>query len=43
MTALCEEWFDPVRLNAGYEPKGFRLAPGPIQGHEFGLKLTTDD
>jgi hypothetical protein len=38
-----EEWFDPARLRADYEPKGFHLAPGPIQGHEFGLKLPPAD
>jgi hypothetical protein len=38
-----EEWFDPARLNRDYVPKGFHLAPGPIQGHEFGLKLSMED
>ena len=38
-----EEWFDPARLNSDYVPKGFHLAPGPIKGHEFGLKLSADD
>jgi hypothetical protein len=37
-----EEWFDPARLNEDYVPKGFHLGPGPIKGHEFGLKLSTD-
>ena len=23
-------------------PKGFHLGPGPIKGHEFGLKLSPD-
>lgn len=41
--ASLEEWFDPARLNPDYEPKGFHLAPGPIQGHEFGIKLPTAD
>jgi hypothetical protein len=36
-----EEWFDPARLAADYDPKGFHLGPGPIRGHEFGLKLST--
>jgi hypothetical protein len=38
-----EEWFDPARLNTTYLPKGFHLAPGPIKGHEFGLKLSEGD
>ena len=38
-----EEWFDPARLQGGYIPKGFHLEPGPIKGHEFGLKLSPDD
>jgi hypothetical protein len=38
-----EEWFDPARLKDDYVPKGFHLGPGPIKGHEFGLKLGPDD
>lgn len=38
-----EEWFDPARLESAYMPKGFHLGPGPIKGHEFGLKLSDDD
>ncbi|HLY17351.1 MAG TPA: hypothetical protein VKR61_09005 [Bryobacteraceae bacterium] len=38
-----EEWFDPVRLQDDYVPRGFHLAPGPIKGHEFGLKVSPDD
>lgn len=38
-----EEWFDPARLNPNYVPKGFHLAPGPIKGHQFGLKLSKGD
>jgi hypothetical protein len=38
-----EEWFDPARLNVDYVPKGFHLGPGPIKGHEFGLRLSADD
>jgi Di-haem oxidoreductase, putative peroxidase len=41
--ASLEEWFDSARLNADYVPKGFHLAPGPIQGHEFGIKLPAAD
>jgi hypothetical protein len=38
-----EEWLDPARLKEDYVPKGFHLGPGPIQGHEFGLKLAPED
>jgi hypothetical protein len=38
-----EEWFDPARLKTDYVPQGFHLAPGPIKGHEFGLKLSAKD
>ncbi len=41
--ATLEEWFDPARLEDGYVPKGFHLAPGPIEGHEKGLDLTPDE
>jgi Di-haem oxidoreductase, putative peroxidase len=38
-----EEWFDPARLKSDYIPKGFHIDGGPIQGHEFGLKLAAED
>jgi len=38
-----DELFDPARLKEDYVPKGFHLGPGPIQGHEFGLKLPLAD
>jgi cytochrome c2 len=38
-----EEWLDPARLTDDYVPKGFHLGPGPIKGHEFGLKMAPDD
>ena len=38
-----EEWFDPARLHDDYVPHGFHLGPGPIRGHEFGLKLSAKD
>jgi hypothetical protein len=38
-----EEWFDASRPEEGYVPRGFHLAPGPIRGHEFGLKLSAED
>jgi hypothetical protein len=41
--ASLEEWFDPARLESGYVPKGFHLAPGPIEGHEYGTKLSVAD
>ena len=41
--ATVEEWFDPARLEDNYVPKGFHLAPGPIEGHEKGLDLTPEE
>jgi cytochrome c553 len=41
--ASLEEWFDPARLQPNYEPKGYHYGPGPIEGHQFGLRLTADD
>ena len=38
-----EEWLNPDRLNADYVPKGYHRGPGPISGHEFGLKLKQTD
>jgi len=38
-----EEWLDPARLKPNYMPKGFHIEPGPIEGHEFGLKLSAAD
>jgi hypothetical protein len=38
-----EEWFDPNRLRPDYEPKGFHVGPGPIEGHPFGLRLSPVD
>jgi hypothetical protein len=38
-----EDWLDPARLRDDYVPKGFHLGPGPIKGHEFGLKLPVED
>ena len=38
-----EEWFDPARLREDYVPKGYHRGPGPIKGHEFGLKLGSGD
>jgi hypothetical protein len=36
-----EEWLDPARLKSDYVPGGYHVGPGPIQGHEFGLKLSS--
>jgi hypothetical protein len=41
--ATLEEWFNPARLEDNYVPKGFHLAPGPIEGHEKGLDLTPEE
>jgi len=38
-----EEWLDPARLREDYVPSGFHTGPGPILGHEFGLKLPPAD
>jgi cytochrome c peroxidase len=38
-----EEWFNPERLRDDYVPKGFHIGPGPIKGHEFGLRLTPEE
>ena len=37
------EWLDPARLRDDYVPKGFHRGPGPIKGHEFGLRLTIEE
>jgi hypothetical protein len=38
-----EEWLDLARLKPDYVPKGFHIGPGPIIGHEFGLRLSPPD
>lgn len=38
-----EEWLDPARVKSDYVQRGFHTGPGPIQGHEFGLKLSSGD
>jgi hypothetical protein len=38
-----EEWLDPARLKEDYVAKGYHRGPGPILGHEFGLKLSPED
>jgi len=38
-----EEWLNPERLNTNYVPQGYHRGPGPISGHEFGLKLGQQD
>jgi len=41
-----EEWFDPARLSDDYVPsgfKGYKVTHRAVPGHEFGLKLSTED
>jgi hypothetical protein len=41
-----EEWFDPARLRDDYVPsgwKGFRQTHRSVPGHEFGLRLSTEE
>jgi hypothetical protein len=41
-----EEWFDPARLRDDYVPsgfKGFEVTHRAVPGHEFGLKLSSED
>jgi len=44
--ATLEDWFDPRRLREDYVPTGFRgynVKTRAVPGHEFGLKLSTED
>ena len=44
--ATLEDWFDPARLRDDYVPTGFKGLDGQtraVKGHEFGLKLSSDD
>jgi len=44
--ATLEDWFDPRRLSADYVPtgwKGYGVTTRAVPGHEFGLKLPSDD
>jgi len=44
--ASLEEMFDPARLNADYEPKGWNppgVARRAVPGHRFGLSLKHDE
>jgi hypothetical protein len=44
--ATLEEWFDPARLRDDFVPKGFKgyqVEHRAVPGHEFGLKLASDD
>jgi hypothetical protein len=38
-----DEWFDQARLKEDYMPRGYYRGPDPIQGHEFGLKISPGD
>jgi hypothetical protein len=44
--ATLDDWFDPNRLRDDYVPtgwKGYRVKTRPVKGHEFGLKLSSED
>jgi hypothetical protein len=44
--ATLEDWFDPARLRDGYVPTGFKgygIERRAVPGHEFGLRLSTED
>jgi len=44
--AALDDWFDPNRLRDDYVPtgwKGYRVKTRPVKGHEFGLKLSSED
>jgi hypothetical protein len=44
--ATLDDWFDPRRLRDDYVPTGFKGYGMPtrvVKGHEFGLRLSTED
>ena len=44
--ATLEDWFDPRRLRDDYVPTGFKRhgeKTQAVKGHEFGLKLSTEE
>jgi hypothetical protein len=44
--ATLEDWFDAARLRDDYVPTGFKgygVTTRAVKGHEFGLKLSSDD
>jgi len=44
--ATLEDWFNPGRLRDDYVPtgwKGYGVKTRAVKGHEFGLKLSSDD
>ena len=44
--ASLEDWFDPRRLRDDYVPtgyKGYGVTTRAVKGHEFGLKLSSED
>src|SRR4029079_17892096 len=44
--ASLEDWFDPRRLSDDYVPTGFvgyGVKTRPVRGHEFGLRLSSED
>jgi hypothetical protein len=41
-----EEWFDPARLRDDFVPSGFKgyeIEHRAVPGHQFGLKLSSED
>ena len=44
--ATLEDWFDPRRLSDNYVPTGFKgygVKTRAVKGHQFGLKLSSED
>ena len=44
--ATLQDWFDANRLRDDYVPSGWRgynVRTRSVKGHEFGLKLPSDD
>jgi mono/diheme cytochrome c family protein len=44
--ATLEDWFNPARLQDAYIPTGFKgygVTTRSVKGHEFGLKLSSED
>ena len=44
--ATLEDWFDERRLRDDFAPtgfKGYNVSTRAVKGHEFGLKLSSDE
>jgi hypothetical protein len=44
--ATLEDWFDPARLRDDYVPRGFKgygVKTRAVNGHEFGLDLSSEN